>query len=120
MSLRPVPLQTRTDRLLAIVLQGAWHCASWVFAVWSLFQGVGLGAHAPRILSVLARRPRIEEVRPRLTDSIRIHLPVRGLGPFRLVMPPRIVTSAFLVTAWIILLFLFSPAERSALVYFRF
>lgn len=98
-----------------MALHGAWHGASWAFAVWSLFQGVGLGAHATQTLSRLAGRPRLGEVRPRLTDSIRIHLPVRGLGPFRLVIPPRIVTSAFLVTAWIILLFLFSPAQGFAL-----
>lgn len=115
-----VPLRTKADRLLAIALHGIWRGASWIFAAWSLFPGAGLGAHAAHVLGRLADRPGPVEWRPRLTDSIRIRLPVRGLEPFRIVMPPRVVTSAFLVTAWIILLFLFSPAEQFALEYLRF
>jgi alginate O-acetyltransferase complex protein AlgI len=89
----------------------------WFFLPFWILMPLVVLAH---VLGVLAERTRLEEVRARLNDSIRIRLPVRGLAPLRFVVPRRTVTSAFLVTAWIILLFLFSPVQRSAFIYFQF
>ncbi|HET9425668.1 MAG TPA: MBOAT family protein [Gemmatimonadaceae bacterium] len=83
----------------------------WFFLPFWLLLFVVAGAHA---LGVIAER------QPGIPEAVEAWMPARRLRLLRLATPRGTVGSAFLVTAWLILLFLFSPMTHSPFIYFQF
>jgi alginate O-acetyltransferase complex protein AlgI len=82
---------------------------------WILLPIVGV-AH---LLGVIGARARVA-TRDEMLDVLRIRRPTRSMVPMRLAMPAGTIAGAFVVTAWLIMLFLFSPLSHSPFIYFRF
>lgn len=88
----------------------------WFFLpFWILVPIVAL-AHVAGQIGARART----STRDALIDAVRVRRPSLTMPVLRLAVPRGTVTDAFILTAWVIVLFLFSPISHSPFIYFQF
>ena len=180
---RKGPRRTYVNLVLAMLLGGLWHGASWNFVLWGLYHGVGLAVHK-RWREMRGARPtrvattilawaatfafvcggwilfRAQTLEVAVTIFARLFGPATGgiewfFPPFWMLLPLVIAAHAagrslvgareagvrahalnhgymlrmmprgaggiaFLVTAWLVILYLFVPMQRSPFIYFQF